>query len=287
MTTTRLLAALLVTAAVAIGFARSRTARDADTAGRTYEVAGVVTIAPAAGRMTVAHETIPGYMPAMTMPFTIGRGGAPQLAPGDRVRFTFRVTADASYAENIRIVGRDARVAAGAGETAVARARLKKGDVLPAFSLIDESGRAFTGADLRGRRTAVTFVFTRCPVPDFCPRMVKQFQAIQRALAEDRGLDDVRLLSVTLDPGFDTPPILAAYAKAMGADPARWRFVTGDAADVAALTTAFSIHTERNGVLLDHTLATALIGADGRALEIWRGNGWKAEEVLAKLQRAD
>lgn len=286
MTTTRLLAALLVTAAVAIGFARSRAASDADTAGPTYEVAGVVTIAPADGRMTVAHDAIPGYMPAMTMPFTIGPGGAPRLAPGDRVRFTFRVTADSSHAEDIRIVGRDARIAAGPGDAAGATARLKKGDLLPAFSLIDESGRAYNGDDLRGRRTAVTFIFTRCPVPDFCPRMVKQFQAIQRELATDRGLDDARLLSVTLDPGFDTPPVLAAYAQAMGADPARWRFVTGDAGEVVKLTTAFSIHTERNGVLLDHTLATAVIGADGRVLEIWRGNGWKAEEVLAAL-RAD
>ena len=287
MTTTRLLAVLLVSAAVAIGFARSRAASGADTAGRTYEVAGVVTIAPADGRVTVAHDAIPGYMPAMTMPFTIGPGGTPQLTPGDRVRFTFRVRPDASYAENIRIVGRDARVATAAGEAAVARTRLKKGDVLPAFSLIDESGRAFTDDDLRGRRTAVTFIFTRCPVPDFCPRMVKQFQAIQRELAQGSGVDDVRLLSVTLDPGFDTPPVLAAYATAMGADAARWRFVTGDAAEVAKLTTAFSVHTERNGVLLDHTLATAVIGPDGRVLEIWRGNGWKAEEVLAKLQRAD
>jgi protein SCO1/2 len=117
--------------------------------------------------------------------------------------------------------------------------------------------------------------------------MVKQFQTIQREIAKDGPGDDVRLLSVTLDPGFDTPPVLAAYAKAMGADPARWRFVTGDAAEVAKLTTAFSIHTERNGVLLDHTLATAVIGPDGRVLEIWRGNGWKAEEVLAALRRAD
>jgi protein SCO1/2 len=79
--------------------------------------------------------------------------------------------------------------------------------------------------------------------------------------------------------------VLDAYANAMGADPARWQFVTGDPSEVGRLTSAFSIHTERNGVLLDHTLATAVIDSRGRIAEIWRGNGWNASEVLDVLRR--
>jgi protein SCO1/2 len=115
--------------------------------------------------------------------------------------------------------------------------------------------------------------------------MVKRFRQMQAELERDPALGDVRLVGVTLDPEFDTPPVLAAYAKAMGALPERWQFVTGDQAAVERFAKAFSIHTERNGVLLDHTLATALVGVDGRLAEIWRGNGWRVAEVLDALRR--
>jgi protein SCO1/2 len=115
--------------------------------------------------------------------------------------------------------------------------------------------------------------------------MVKRFQQVQREVEGDRALRDVQLVSVTLDPAFDTPQVLSAYAKAMNARPEWWRFVTGDTAEIGRLTTAFSIHTERNGVFLDHTLATAVIDAEGRIAEIWRGNGWSARELVEALRR--
>jgi protein SCO1/2 len=162
---------------------------------------------------------------------------------------------------------------------------VKKGDGVPAFSLTTHRNEPFTAANLRGRLTAVTFVFTRCPMPEFCPLMVKRFQQLQREVEREPALRDVRLVSVTLDPAFDTPAVLDAYATAMGANPDRWRFVTGEPTEVARLTKAFSIHVETNGVLLDHTLATAVIDAQGRVAEIWRGNGWKVSEVLDVLRQ--
>jgi protein SCO1 len=286
MTTKRLLAVLLVAVAATVTVARARRVTAVATETRTYAVVGVVTASPADGRVTVAHEHIPDYMPAMTMPFVLGPGAPARLAPGDTVRFTLRVAADWSRAEDIRVVGRDATVAgAAAGAAPIAGQRLKKGDRLPVFSLTDEASRAFTNADLRGRLTAVTFIFTRCPVPEFCPLMVKRFQQLQRELQRDPTLGKVRLLSVTLDPGYDTPAILGAYAKAMGASPERWRFVTGEPAEIAKLTKAFAVHTERNGVFIGHTLATAIVDADGRLVEIWRGNGWTAADILEALHR--
>ena len=110
-------------------------------------------------------------------------------------------------------------------------------------------------------------------------------QAGEVLLARDRSLPrDTALLSVTLDPAFDTPPILEAYARAKGADPARWRFATGKPDDVLRVARAFSVYVEKNGALLDHTLATALVDGDGRVVEIWRGNGWKAADVADALR---
>lgn len=286
MTTRRLLALLLVVMAVTVAVARSRAGRDLPGT-RAYPVTGVVTAAPADGRVMVAHDEIPGYMAAMTMPFAIDPAAPPPVRPGDRVRFTLRVADAWSRAEDFEVVGHDAAVAAalaGPGTPAATR-RLKPGDTLPAFTLTRETGEPFTTAALQGRRSVITFIFTRCPVPEFCPLMVKRFQQIQRAAKADSSLADVQLVSVTLDPAFDTPPVLTAYARAMQADPARWPFVTGTPDAIAALTRAFAVHVEKNGVLLDHTLATAVVGPDGRLVEMWRGNQWSAEDVLEVLRR--
>lgn len=148
----------------------------------------------------------------------------------------------------------------------------------------DQSDTSFTERDLAGHTTVVTFIFTRCPLPEFCPLMVKRFRELQAAIKDDPALrEDTRLLSVTLDPGFDSPEVLHAYGTAMGADFARWRFVTGTSEAIDAVARAFAVYTERSGPTLDHTLATALVGPDGRVAEIWRGNGWKTADVLAAL----
>ncbi len=255
---------------------------------RTFQVTGTVTAPMAERRVMVAHGDIPGYMPAMTMPFAVAADETPSLATGDRVRFTLRVTADGSQAEGFEVTGHDAALAAALrAETRRAQKRLRKGDEIPAFSLTTSEGLPLTSADLRGHVTAITFVFTRCPVPEFCPLMVKRFQEVQRELESSGSPQTVRLLSVTLDPAFDTPQVLRDYAISKRANPARWQFATGDQDEIARLTSAFSIHVEQNGVLIDHTLATAVIGRDGRIVEIWRGNGWSTAELLDVIRRSD
>src|SRR5690606_33778697 len=106
---------------------------------------------------------------------------------------------------------------------------------------------------------------------------------VQEAVARE-GLADVRLLSITLDPEHDRPDVLRNYGQSLGADFDRWTFVTGGEDEVRQLARAFVVRTEPNATTLDHTLATALIGPDGRVIEIWRGNGWKPQEVLAKVK---
>ncbi|BCS32344.1 electron transporter [Luteitalea sp. TBR-22] len=284
MTTRRLLVLLLVLMTVTVVVARTRQGRAVASAGPGYPVRGVVTLARGDGTMTVAHEDIVGYMPAMTMPFRLAPG-APAVRPGDRVTFTLLVDDAALIARDVTVVGRDEAVASAARAGTSTVGRLREGDAVPAAALVDQAGAPFGADAWTGHRTAVTFIFTRCPQPNFCPLMVKRFQFLQRAIAADPALADVRLVAVSLDPAFDTPTVLQAYASAMQADPARWRFVTGAPEQVKVLMRAFAVHVETNGVLLDHTLATALVGPDGRVSEIWRGNGWEPDEVLTALQR--
>jgi protein SCO1/2 len=249
-----------------------------------FAVTGIVVAPLEGGLLRVAHEDIPGYMPAMTMAFTLAEGETTRVAPGDRVRFTLRVDERGSRAEGMTVVGRASIEASTPRGELAAVTRVKRGHALPALALIDQQGRRLTRDDFLGHPTVMTFVFTRCPVPEFCPLVTNRFKALQSTLAEDRSLPAAtQLLSVTIDPEFDTPAVLAAYARGIGAAPRRWRFAGGDPEAVRTLSRAFSVHVERNGALLDHTLATALIDRHGTIVEIWRGNGWKVSDVTEAL----
>ncbi len=286
MTTARISLLLLGVMAATVAVARGR--GDGPRSGwRAYAVTGTVTAAPAEGRVMVSHDDIPGYMPAMTMPFLLAPDATQfRLAPGDTVRFRLLVGPGSPLAEGFTVTGHDPAVAAALAASPVApeARRLRAGDRLPSFALVDQRGAPFTQERLRGRRTAVTFIFTRCPVPEFCPLMVQRFLEVERAVARDRSLDDVQLVAITLDPRNDTPAVLEAYATAKQVDQARWRLLTGLPDEIARLTKAFAVHVERNGVLLDHTLATTVIDADGRVVELWRGNRWTAAEVVGVLR---
>jgi protein SCO1/2 len=251
-----------------------------------HDATGVVLTAPERGHVRIRHEAIAGYMPGMTMDFELGDGRIDALSPGDRVRFALRVGSTRSWIEDVEVTGHGAATAEEPAESATV-SRLREGDLLPALTLVDQDGRAISGDDFTGRLTLVTFIFTRCPVPDYCPLVSRRFTQVQSALAADRSLpQDARLLSVTIDPEFDTPPVLKAYAGALRADPARWRFAGGEPLAVQRFARAFSVYVERNGALRDHTLATALVDRDNRVVNIWRGNGWKVEDLVHAVRRA-
>lgn len=254
----------------------------AAVAERTFTVHGTVTAPLTDDLLTVAHDEVSGYMPAMTMPFRVEPADQPHAAAlraGDEIEFKFTV-GDSSRAHDFRVLAHSQPPP----RTTTAR-RLREGDPLPAFTLVDQDNRPLTTDDLRGHRTVLTFIFTRCPVPEFCPRLSTQFAALQRRLATTAGTSDVQLVSITLDPAFDTPAVLRAYGEHYVVDPARWRLCTGTPEQVRALTRAFAVHVEQAAGRLDHTLATALIGPDGTVRTLWRGNTWTADDVLAALAR--
>ena len=142
----------------------------------------------------------------------------------------------------------------------------------------------------RGKTVAVTFVYTRCPVPDFCPLMDRRFADAQRAIAADPALRDrAHLVSVSFDPARDTVDVIREHAKARGADPRTWSYLTGSQAVVDRFTSRFGVSTiaENDAAqTISHNLRTAIVGADGRLIKIYSGSDWTVEDLLSDLRDA-
>ena len=244
-----------------------------------YEGRGVLQKMDLAGRKAViALEEIPGYMAAMTMEFDVPDAAAAALERGDVVSFRLAVTPTHGWIERLAKVG----------HTELApeppRAVVEPGAALPDCALVDERGQRFSLGECRGRVLAFTFIYTRCPFPDFCPLLANRFGEVQRALAGAG--DGWRLLSITIDPARDTPAELAAYARRVGAVEGRWRFATGEPAELEKLGAQFGITIVREGAVLNHNLRTVVVDAQGRVRRIFSGNDWPAEELAAEMRRA-
>ena len=256
---------------------------------RQYELRGqIVSIDPARREVLVDHEDIKNFMPAMTMPYKVQN---PTLLegkePGDLITATLLVEEVNGYLSVMTKTGHAPVKAPLAGPLITDADFLKDGDVVPDDALVDERGVASPLSSLRGHRVALTFVYTRCPLPDFCPLMDKQFADVQREIGRTPELGDVRLVSVTLDPEFDTPPVLAKHANTLGADPRLWRFITGEPSEVLAFAKRFGVIAEPGeaGTLV-HNLRTAVIDAQGRVVKVYSGNMWTSVELVADLKKA-
>ncbi len=256
---------------------------------RTYDVRGIVREAPdlAEASVSIEHEDIPGYMPAMTMSFDFRDAKeVASLRPGDAIAFKLNVTETDSWMNGVqRIDAAKVKLPVAKKAPAVAKVeRVKEGDRIPDFELVDQSGRSFHRDSFAGRSLLVTFIFTRCPIPNYCPLMSRNFRALQSAIRSDSALaGKVNQLSISFDEK-DTPAVLAQYGAALTDDFDTWQFATGKPAEVQKLTGAFAVLVQPDSVTISHGLATALIGPDGVIRQIWRGNGWKTDEVLAALR---
>ena len=255
-----------------------------------YEVRGMVRGLPPDGRtIEVEHEDIRGFMPSMTMPFvTRNPKEISGLRIGDAISFRLSVTQNDSWIDQIRPISLQEvhlPVAMAAPEKPSNAPRLHDGDTMPVFRLIDQDGKRISLESFRGHPFVLTFIFTRCPVPNFCPRMSKNFAELQDAMKKATGpLSQTRLLSISFDPAYDSPQVLKAYAEHAGADPGVWSLATGEKAEIADLTHAFSVYLQPEGGTISHGLATALIDGEGNVRKIWRGNEWKPEEVVQAIK---
>ena len=254
---------------------------------RRYEVRGqILSIDPERQEVLVDHEDIEGFMPAMTMPYKVQDGGLLEgKEPGDLVTATLVVEEVNAYLSTLTITGHAPIQSPPAAPLITDTDLLKKGDVVPDHPLVDQSRMPRPMSSLRGHRVALTFIYTRCPLPEFCPLMDKQFADVQQRIKQSPELADVRLVSVTLDPEFDTPAVLGAHARALGADPGLWHFVTGDRDEVLAFAKRFGVIAEPGELdTLVHNLRTVVIDPQGRLVKAYSGNMWSPAELVADLE---
>ncbi|MCU1325790.1 MAG: electron transport protein SCO1/SenC [Bryobacterales bacterium] len=235
---------------------------------KTWPVDGVViAVDPIARTMLVSHRPIEKYMPAMAMPFRVAAGtDLAALRPGDRVTFDLLVDKDRSLARNVQ------KAQGGPGSIPPPKERIKAGDPVPGFTLIDEAGRSVQLADFKGRVLAIDFIYTRCPLPDVCPRLSANFATVAKRL-HDR---DVTFLSITVDPDYDTPAILADYARRWGATNLNWHFLTGDVAKAAGALG--EVYWSDEGAI-GHNSATAIVDRTGRLAATLEGSSWRADQL--------
>jgi protein SCO1/2 len=282
--------ALIACLALAL-LACGRSANPGDAADH-YETRGVVRgFSPDRSTIEIQHENIPGFMPSMAMPF-VARDPKEitALKTGDAVSFRMTVTKKDFWIEKVKKIRREdvdvaepkptPAISAGGGE------RLREGDETPVFSLTNQNGERISPDTFRGQPFVLTFVFTRCPLPNFCPLMSNNFEELQATIKTGSdALAKTRLLSITLDPEFDTPQVLKDYGAYHHADPQVWTFATGDKNEIDALTRAFSVYVQTEGGTISHGLATALIDKNGKVDKIWRGNGWRPAEVIEEVKQ--
>ena len=261
-----------------------------DGAERRYPLRGIVSSVNRAVReVVVAHEQVPGFMPAMTMPFPVHDDESlAALRRGDEITATLVVGETHATLEEVKIV----RKAAADVSPAPAPARARGpdfGDPAPDVALVNQDGKKVRLSDYRGRALAVTFVFTRCPLPDFCPRMVSHFADVEAALARQPALAaKAHLLAVTFDPKFDTPEVLRVYGKRSlkSGGFERFELLTGDSAEVKRLADFLSLEYEEDGPGFTHNLRTAVLDKEGKLFRLYRGNDWAPAALLADLRAA-
>jgi protein SCO1/2 len=256
---------------------------------REFEIVGQIqAIAPERSEVTIKHQDIKGFMPGMTMAFKTEKSAIEGKRPGDLVTGTLVVGEVEVHVSKLVVTGhRD--LEPGTVLPSDGSAIIQPGDTVKDGALVDQDGRTRRLSEWRGHRLALTFVYTRCPLPEFCPLMNQNFRTVQKTLAATPALADVRLLTMSLDPSYDTPTVLKPFAEAAGADPKRWTFLTGEPADAVAFMAQFGIVVERDpssDVQITHNLRTAVIGADGRLTEIHTGNRWTPDELVADLAKA-
>jgi protein SCO1/2 len=245
---------------------------------KRYHVEGLVIQVDQTKRtILVSHRPIGRYMPPMTMGFHVaGREDMTKLAPGTRLDFELRVGKHESVARNLkprvtRLQGTDGK------EIPVAQPanKLALGAVVPDFTLTDQSGRLTKLSQFRGRVVALDFIYTRCPLPDVCPRLSANFAYLSKRL---RGRN-VELFSITIDPTWDRPDILNEYARRWQADGESWRFLTGPVDQIGAVAGLFGLIYWPEEGSITHTVATAIISQDGRLAALIEGATYRPDQL--------
>jgi protein SCO1/2 len=292
----RISTAVLLAAVLCLAGCRSRQpaapSAGPETGARTYNVRGVVVSANATtGEVILNSEAIPGYMPAMTMPYTLKQPSvATELHLGDTITAVMEPTAQADLLDQIDIVDQ----ARPDYVPKVTYNTLEPGETIPDFRFLNQSGRMIRLRGFRGKVVLMTFIYTRCPLPNYCVRMSRNFAKIDKALQKDPKLyARTHLLSISFDPEYDTPKVLRSYG---GAYTGRyteetfthWDFAAPPEDELKKVLLFFDIGiTPVGSQTITHSLSTVVIAPDGKLYKWYPGNEWTSEQVLADVEHLE
>ena len=256
----------------------------------TYPLKGViVAVDGEKGEITLQHDAVPGFMPAMTMPYKLMYGNiTSELHQGDMIRARLQVqkTADGDYRnaqlDEIAVLAQakpDFRPQSNYHVPA-------PGDAVPDFHVMNQDGKSIALSSFRGKALLITFIYTRCPLGDFCPKMSKNLAAVEAKLCQTPQLcAGSQMLSLSFDPTFDTPSILRAYGTEYvgNAGFKHWQFAAPAPATLSAVEHFFNLGATGSNASITHSLSTTLVGPDGKVVAWYPGNEWSVDEVAAKM----
>jgi protein SCO1 len=257
---------------------------------QTFTATGAVRELKADGRtVVVTHEAIINYMDAMTMPFKVKEPGElAGLQTGDKIRFCLKVTDTESWIDQITKTGRSPTEGTKPASAPAAEARAAKPrHPLQDYPFTNELGQSVRLSDFRGQALAITFFFTRCPIPDYCPRLSKNFEEASHKLnALPGGPTNWHFLSVTFDPEFDTPSVLKAYGERYQYDPERWSFLTGPKEKISELASGSDLKFERESGFINHNFRTLIIDAAGHLQMVFPTGGNLSDAIVSEMLKA-
>jgi protein SCO1 len=283
--------ALLLSGAVMLSLALSGChAGQVEEPGQRYDFKGkVVAVDKAAKRVTVAHEAVKGYMDAMTMPFNLKDDWPFEvLVPGDQISATLVVNSSSSWLEDV-VITQESAMDPNAAKTEGAPVT-QPGDAVPDYGLTNQDGQRIHLRQYQGKALLLTFIYTRCPLPEYCTLMSNNFAVIDKELEKNPSLyERTHLLSISFDPEYDTPKVLRSYGAAHTGKFAsenfqHWEFATGTPDEVKGVAQFFGLRYYQATDQIVHSLSTAIITPDGKVYKIYRENKWKPEEVLSDMQ---
>ena len=257
---------------------------------RQYELRGqILAVRPDANELLIKHGDIQNFMPGMTMPFKVRDARLLDgKAAGDLITAQLMVAPTEAWIAAIEKTGHSPLDAPVSMPPAAFVTPLGPGDLVPDTALQDQDGQSLTLEAWRGQAVAITFVYLRCPLPNFCPLMDRRFVEVQKTVQMVPDVATrVRLLSVSFDPAHDTPAALKAHAARLGADESRWRFATAPAETIDRFAATFGVNVIREAdQTITHNLRTAVIGPDGKVVAVYNGSDWTADQVVRDLTRA-
>lgn len=269
-------------------------ATSSTAAQASFQIHGTV-VSTDAAHVTLNGEAVPGFMEAMTMPYKLKDPiVATELHPGDRIMATVLADKDGDNFKNVRldniVITSQARPDY---KPAVQYHVPKAGDAVPDFKLLNQSNRMIHLAQFKGKFLLLTFIYTRCPLANFCPRMSRNFAEVDRDLAADPALyKQTHLLSISFDPAYDTPKVLRSYGGAYTGQYTKEKFLHWDFAappkkELPAITQYFDVGvTPGRSKTLVHSLSTVLIGKDGKVIAWYPTNEWKPTDIFARIKQA-